>query len=112
VAAEDRWRQIPDQEELNPERQGKKALAVDESTKSEAAPCGRWWRKAMLRRRKQMWSDDAWWWRLPAAAASPPVKISSSHMKPADVLPDLPARAAWGAATRMDEELMWRGAWI
>ena len=32
---------------------------------------------------------------LPAAAASPPVKISSSHMKPADVVPDLPVRAAY-----------------
>jgi hypothetical protein len=31
------------------------------------------------------WRDDA----------SPPLKISSPHMKPAEVLPDLPSWAAW-----------------
>jgi hypothetical protein len=42
--------------------------------------------------------------RRRAAAASPPLKISSPHMKPAEVLLDLPARAVWETATRMDGE--------
>jgi hypothetical protein len=47
-----------------------------------------------------------------AAAASPPLKISSPHMKPEEVLLDFPTRAACETATRMDGERMWRGAWI